>query len=83
MVITGPFLLKIHVLSLSERALQIALHLFRNPLELVFVGQDAATDPLTAPILVLFSFPSFLGFATKQQHPPPQRTPRRDGRPRQ
>ena len=67
-VITGPFLLKIPVLSLSERDLQIALHLLIKPIEPTFVGQVTATDPLAVPMLVLFSFPVFLGFATRWQH---------------
>ena len=82
MVITGPFFHSIPVLSLTERALQIALHLLSNPREPVFDGQGAATDPLAAPILVRLSFPNFVDFAAKRQHPPPQRIPKRDFHPR-
>ena len=72
MVITGPSLRRIPVLSLSERVLQTALHLLNKPREPIFDGQDAATDPLAAPIQVLFSFPDFVDFAARGQHHLPQ-----------
>lgn len=62
-MITGPLLRKIPVLSLTERALQMALHLLNKPTEPTFVGQVTATDPLAVPMLVLFSFPIFVNFA--------------------
>ena len=81
--ITGPLFLKIPVLSLSERDLQIALHLLINPFEPVFVGQVTATDPKAVPILVRFSFQIFLGFDARCEMRPShllQQTRERDCR---
>ena len=72
MVITGPFFRRIPVLSLSERVLQTALHLLNKLWEPIFDGQDAATDPLAAPIPVPTSFPDFVDFAARRQHLLPQ-----------
>ena len=66
MVITGPFLRRIPVLSLSERVLQTTLHLLNKPWEPIFDGQDAAIDPLVAPIPVPTSFPVFIDFAARR-----------------
>ena len=82
MVIIEPFLCRIPVLSLSERVLQTALHLLNKPWEPTFDGQDAATDPLAAPIPVLLSFPDLFDFAARRQPPLPHRIPRQGYHPR-
>ena len=73
--ITGPILLNNPVLLLSGRVFTRSLQLLHLPLGPTFDGQAAALYPDAAPMLAHFSFPNFVRFAAKRQHPRPQRNP--------